>query len=100
MQYYLEVLQQKQDIQRLVNKATEFSERFPTQPNFYFYAGCGCNQVKNFQQAKVYLESGLDFVVDDQPLEILFYEQLIISCENLKDIANKQRYSTKLKQIK
>ena len=100
MQYYLEVLQQKQDIQRLVNKATEFSERFPTQPNFYFYAGWGCNQVKNFQQAKVYLESGLDFVVDDQPLEILFYEQLIISCENLKDIVNKQRYSTKLKQIK
>lgn len=100
MQYYLEVLQQKQDFQRLVSKATAFSELFPTQPNYYFYAGWGCNQMKNYQKAKAYLENGLDFVLDDQALEILFYEQLIISCENLKDTVNKQRYSTKLKQIK
>lgn len=100
MQYYLEVLQQKQDFQRLASKATEFSERFPTQPNFYFYAGSGCNQVKNYQKAKEFLENGLDFVVDDQPLEVLFYEQLIISCENLKDTTGKQLYSSKLKQLK
>lgn len=98
--YYLEVLQQKQDFQRLVRKAIEFSELFPTQSNYYYYAGWGCNQVKNYQKAKEYLENGLDFVVDDQPLEILFYEQLIISCENLKDATGKQRYSSKLKQIK
>lgn len=98
--YYLEVLQQKQDFQRLVLKAIEFSELFPTQSNYYYYAGWGCNQVKNYQKAKEYLENGLDFVVDDQPLEVLFYEQLIISCENLKDITGKQRYSSKLKQIK
>jgi tetratricopeptide (TPR) repeat protein len=98
--YYLEVLQQKQDFQRLVRKAIEFSELFPTQSNYYYYAGWGCNQVKNYQKAKEYLENGLDFVVDDQPLEVLFYEQLIISCENLKDITGKQRYSSKLKQIK
>lgn len=98
--YYLEVLQQKQDFQRLVRKAIEFSELFPTQSNYYYYAGWGCNQVKNYQKAKEYLENGLDFVVDDQPLEVLFYEQLIISCENLKDTTGKQRYSSKLKQIK
>lgn len=98
--YYLEVLQQKQDFQRLVRKAIEFSELFPTQSNYYYYAGWGSNQVKNYQKAKEYLENGLDFVVDDQPLEVLFYEQLIISCENLKDITGKQRYSSKLKQIK
>lgn len=98
--YYLEVLQQKQDFQRLVLKAIEFSELFPTQSNYYYYAGWGCNQVKNYQKAKEYLENGLDFVVDDQPLEVLFYEQLIISCENLKDTTGKQRYSSKLKQIK
>jgi len=98
--YYLQVLQQKQDFQRLVSKATTFSELFPTQPNYYFYAGWGCNQLKNYQKAKTYLENGLDFVLNDQPLEILFYEQLIISCENLKDTVNQQRYSGKLKQIK
>lgn len=98
--YYLEVLQQKQDFQRLVQKAIEFLELFPTQSNYYYYAGWGYNQVKNYKKAKEYLENGLDFVVDDQPLEILFYEQLIISCENLKDATGKQRYSSKLKQIK
>jgi tetratricopeptide (TPR) repeat protein len=96
----LEVLQQKQDFQRLVQKAIEFLELFPTQSNYYYYAGWGYNQVKNYKKAKEYLENGLDFVVDDQPLEILFYEQLIISCENLKDITSKQRYTSKLKQIK
>jgi tetratricopeptide (TPR) repeat protein len=100
MNDYLEVLQQKQDFQRLVRKATEFSELFPTYPNYYYYAGWGFNQLKNYQKAKEYLENGLDFVIDNQPLEVLFFEQLIISCENLKDTAKKQRYSTKLKQIK
>ena len=56
--------------------------------------------MKNYQKAKAYLENGLDFVVDNQPLEVLFFEQLIISCDNLKDTAKKQRYFTKLKQIK
>lgn len=98
--YYLEVLIQKQDFQLLVKKAEGFSELYPTQASYYFYAGSGYNQLKNFKKAKEILENGLDFVVENKTLETNFYKQLIISCENLNDTAKKQLYSNKLKQIK
>lgn len=98
--YYLEVIYQKQDFQLLVKKATDFTEVYPTQASYYFYAGFGHNQLKNFKKAKEFLENGLDFVVENKTLEANFYKQLIISCENLNDTAKKQLYSNKLKQTK
>ena len=100
LNYFLEVLQQKQDYQRLVVKATECIELFPTQPNYYYYAGLGYNQLKNYKKAKENLEDGLDFVIEDLKLEADFYEQLVISCEFLNDLKAKQLYASKLKQIK
>lgn len=100
LNYFLEVLQQKQDYQRLVVKATECIELFPTQPNYYFYAGLGYNQLKNYKKAKENLENGLDFVIEDLKLEANFYEQLVICCEYLNDLKAKQLYASKLKQIK
>ena len=100
LNYFLEVLQQKQDYQRLVVKATECIELFPTQPNYYYYAGLGYNQLKNYKKAKENLENGLDFVIEDLKLEANFYEQLVISCEFLNDLKAKQLYASKLKQIK
>lgn len=98
--YYLEVIYQKQDFQLLVKKATDFTEVYPTQASYYFYAGFGHNQLKNFKKAKELLENGLDFVVENKTLEANFYKELIISCENLNDTAKKQLYSNKLKQTK
>jgi tetratricopeptide (TPR) repeat protein len=100
LNYFLEVLQQKQDYQRLVVKATECIELFPTQPNYYYYAGFGYIQLKNYKKAKENLENGLDFVIEDLKLEADFYEQLVISCEFLNDLKAKQLYASKLKQIK
>lgn len=100
LNYFLEVLQQKQDYQRLVVKATECIELFPTQPNYYFYAGLGYNQLKNYKKAKENLENGLDFVIEDLKLEANFYKQLVICCEFLNDLKAKQLYASKLKQIK
>ena len=99
MELYLEVLIQKQDFQLVTKKAEEFLESFPTQSGFYFYAGLGYNKLKEFKKAKSTLENGLDFVVENQPLEANFYKQLIISCENLNDNAKKQVYTNKLKQL-
>ena len=98
--YYLEVIYQKQDFQLLTKKATDFSELYPTQASYYYYAGFGYNQLKNFKKAKELLENGLDFVVGNKSMEKDFYSQLIISCENLNDTAKKQLYSSKLKQTK
>ena len=94
------MIYQKQDFQLLSKKATDLSELYPTQANYYYYAGFGYNQMKNFKKAKELLENGLDFVVENKTLEANFYKQLIISCENLNDNAKKQLYSNKLKQTK
>mgnify|MGYP006161582899 FL=1 len=108
MELYLEVLVQKQDFKLLSKKAEEFLESFPTQVGFYFYAGYGYNQLKEYKKAKDILENGLDFVVEFSPketgvynnrLNVNFYKQLIISCENLNDNAKKQVYTNKLKQL-
>jgi tetratricopeptide (TPR) repeat protein len=97
--FYLEVLQQKLDYQRLVTTASDLLELYPTQASYYFYAGFGYNQLQNFKKAKEYLENGLDFVVENKSLEAKLYQQLIITCDNLKDATKKQLYSTKLKQL-
>ncbi|WP_238989450.1 lipopolysaccharide assembly protein LapB [Flavobacterium sp. LMO8] len=108
MELYLEVLIQKQDFQLVTIKAEDYLESFPTQVGFYFYAGLGYNQLKEYKKAKTILENGLDFVVEFNASEsgiynnrfnANFYKQLIISCENLNDIAKKQVYTNKLKQL-
>lgn len=108
MELYLEVLIQKQDYQLVTKKAEDFLESFPTYVGFYFYAGLGYNQLKEYKKAKNILENGLDFVVEFNPSEsgiynnrfnVNFYKQLIISCENLNDNAKKETYTNKLKQL-
>ncbi len=99
MKLYLEVLIQKQDFLLVTKKSEEYLESFPTQSGFYFYAGLGYNQLKEYKKAKNNLENGLDFVVENPSLEANFYKQLIISCENLNDNAKKQVYTNKLKQL-
>ena len=108
MELYLEVLVQKQDYQLVTKKAEDFLESFPTYVGFYFYAGLGYNQLKEYKKAKNILENGLDFVVEFNPSEsgiynnrfnVNFYKQLIISCENLNDNAKKETYTNKLKQL-
>ena len=97
--FYLEVLLQKQDFQLLASKAEHFSELYPTQPTYYFYAGYGHNQLKNYKKAKEFLENGLDFVVENKTLEANFYKELMLSFENLNDSSKKQLYANKLKQL-
>lgn len=99
MDYYLNVLIQNEDYKAVIPKVESFLELYPTQPNFYYYAGFASNKTNQFKNAKDFLENGLDFVVEDKAIEKEFYTQLIISCENLNDMAKKQLYVNKLKQV-
>jgi len=72
---------------------------FPTQPQFYYYAGLGYNQMKNFKKAATILEAGLDFVIDDVAMEINFNIQLGEAYSGLGDMKKKESYFTRANEL-
>lgn len=95
MQAYTE----NQQFDVLGKKADNMTQLFPTQPQFYYYAGLANNQIKNFKKAATFLESGLDFVVNDEALEINFNIQLGEAYSGLGDNKKKEMYFTKANEL-
>lgn len=75
--------------------ADELTQLFPNQPEFYYYAGLGNNQLGNFKKAKEFLETGVDLIIDDMSLEINFYVQMGEAFNGLGDMKKKETYFTK-----
>lgn len=95
MQSYTE----KQQFSVLAKKADDLTQLFPTQPQFYYYDGLANNQLGAFKKAAIILESGLDFVVDDEALEINFNIQLGEAYNGLGDNKKKEIYFTKANEL-
>ncbi|MBC7493455.1 MAG: cytochrome C biosynthesis protein [Flavobacterium sp.] len=72
---------------------------FPTQPQLYYYSGLANNQLKKFKNAKDALETGLDFIVDDVPLQVNFYIQLGEAFAGMQDLKNKEIYFNKANEL-
>jgi tetratricopeptide (TPR) repeat protein len=91
IQVYVELKQ----FEIVAKKASEMVETFPTQPQFYYYAGLANNQLQQFKKAKEMLEIGLDYLVNDLALEINFSIQLGEAFNGLGDFKKKEAYFTK-----
>lgn len=95
---------EKQKFEVLSKKAQNMMELFPSQPEFYYYSGLANNQLKNFKKAKDILETGIDYLVENNELEINFNIQLGEAYNGLGDMKKKESYFQKadklLKQIK
>ena len=83
----------------LSKKATETIDLYPMQPQLYYYAGLGYNQLANFKKAKEFLEMGLDYLVDDIALEINFNIQLGEAYAGLGDTKKKETYFAKAEKL-
>jgi tetratricopeptide (TPR) repeat protein len=83
----------------LAKKSDELTQLFPTQPQFYYYAGLAYNQLTSFKKATDILETGLDFVVDNTALEINFNIQLGEAYNGLGDMKKKEKYFTKANEL-
>lgn len=83
----------------LATKSEEMTELFPSQPDLYFYVGLANNQLKKFSKAKDYLESGMDYVIDNKALEINFNIQLGEAYNGLGDQIKKELYFKKADQL-
>jgi tetratricopeptide (TPR) repeat protein len=83
----------------LVKNASGYIDLFPTQARLYYFAGLGANQTKQFSKAKDWLESGIDFVVDDTDLEANFNRQLGEAYSGLGDQKKKEAYFAKADKL-
>jgi tetratricopeptide (TPR) repeat protein len=95
----LQVFTEVRKYDLLIKKGTEMVEVFPSQPQFYLYAGLGYNQLKQYKKAKDLLEMGLDYVVEDATLEANFYIQLGEAYHGLGDAKKKELYFSKANQL-
>lgn len=83
----------------LANKAEEMTELFPSQPDLYYYVGLANNQLKKFSKAKDYLETGMDYVIENKALEINFNIQLGEAYNGLGNQKKKEIYFKKAEQL-
>ncbi len=99
MIFLCQTLVESKQFDKLLKEASDISEKFPLQPQFYYYLGLALNQNKNFKKAKEVLETGLDYVIEDKPLEINFYIQIGEAYSGLGKPAKKDEYFQKAEKI-
>jgi tetratricopeptide (TPR) repeat protein len=80
-------------------KAAVLVEIYPSQPQFYFFSGLANNQLKQYKKAVEMLEMGMDYVVDDAPLETNFNLQLGEAFNGLGDFKKKEYYFAKANHL-
>lgn len=94
-----QVYTEKKQFDVLAKKAENLIEIFPLQPQFYYFAGLGYNQLQQYKKAKDYLEMGLDYPVEDNVLEINFNIQLGEAYSGLGDAKKKEFYFSKADKL-
>ncbi|WJS95804.1 tetratricopeptide repeat protein [Flavobacterium johnsoniae] len=95
----LEAYSQIKQYDLMTKRAMMLIEVYPSQAQFYYYAGLGSNQTKQFKNAKTVLEMGLDYVVDDAKLEANFNIQLGEAYNGLGDAKKKEEYFLKANEL-
>ena len=87
-----------EDYQSLAKDSEDAIDLFPSYPLPYFFAGIGNFQLKDYVKAKAYLESGKDFVVNNDALLEQFYSTLGDTYNELKQYeASYKAYDQALK---
>ena len=81
--------------EQLLKKASEYLDLYPTHAYLYYFAGTGANGQGQFKKAKDFLESGIDFVVEDPELEAGFNRQLAKAYEGLGDAKKAAEYKSR-----
>lgn len=95
--YYFQCLHRQQLHEKMLADSKTYLLKFPLQPQIYLYQGLAYNYLKQPAQAKGVLQEGLDYIIDDLPLEIDLYNQLIYSSKLLQEDASK--YERKVQEL-
>ena len=95
----LDNLVNAKNYEELGNRSVIFIDLFPSQPKLYYFAGYAENKKQNYKQAVEYLETGLEFVVEDIALERYFSIQLVEAYANIGNKKKSEFYLTKVEAL-
>ena len=84
----------KAQFQEYSKKGLEF---FPAQPMVYLYRGKALNQYKLYKEALAILETGLDFVIDNNIVSKKLYTEI---ANTYKSLGNNTKYNEFMNKIK
>lgn len=88
------------DYGKLLQQSGNYMELFPLQPELLYYNGLGYFGQKNYKKAQQALEEGLDYLVDNKPLEWKFYQLLADVYSSAGNQKEKQKYQQKADVLK
>lgn len=84
----------------LLSFSTKGLELFPSQAIVYLMNGKAYNNIKKYNKAIVVLESGIDFVIDDNVLAANFYDELAKSYFGLGNKKEATKNKSKAKKLR
>lgn len=92
----MEQLIEASDFKKLLKDSQEALDTYPLQPYFYYAYGIALNNTGNPNKGVEVLESGLDYLLDDDSLKNKIYRQL---SEGYSKIGNTQKANEYLNKI-
>lgn len=98
-QYQLQIerLLEKPDYKSMLVVSEEALDAYPLQPYFYYAYGTALNNTSNANKAIEVLESGLDYLLDDDQLANKIYRELSKAYTNIGNDTKANEYANKVK---
>lgn len=98
--FLLACYEEKANYDSMLKSASDLIDLFPSQPEYYYFAGKAASKVKNFKKSNEFLESGLDYVVDNIDLEIDFCSELAEVSKQLGNLKKSDEYIARVNTLK
>lgn len=98
--FLLACYEEKANYDSMLKSASDLIDLFPSQPEYYYFAGKAAGKVKNFKKSNEFLESGLDYVVDNIDLEIDFCSELAEVSKQLGNLKKSDEYIARVNTLK
>ncbi len=98
--FLLAAYEEINNLELLQSKASELVDTFPNQPEYYYFAGKSNHLLKKYKTAIDFLESGLEFVVENKDLELDFLNQLILVSKELGNTKKGDEYLARANNLK
>ena len=87
-------------IDELLSRASNLIDNFPNQPEYYLFAGKASLALKEYTKSLEFLQSGMDYVVDNKNLEIAFLNNLSLVAKAMGNLKKAEEYSAKANKLK